>query len=80
MNPTPPATPDERTGAPARSDDAPSWTDMLHDGTRVSIRPIRADDAALEKAFIEHLSPESRRLRFLGSIGEPSAALIRSLT
>jgi len=62
------------------SADAPHWNETLRDGTRVVIRPIRAEDAALERAFIERLSPESRRLRFLGSISEPSDDMIRRLT
>ena len=60
--------------------DSPRWEETLHDGTRIVVRPIRRDDAALERAFIERLSPESRRLRFLGSIGEPGDDLIRRLT
>ena len=56
------------------------WHDVLLDGTRVLIRPIHKEDAALEREFIEDLSPRSNRLRFLGSIGTPSDALIRQLT
>lgn len=72
------------TGAaltPAESTaDNPHWTETLRDGTHVLIRPIHAADASLEKAFIERLSPASRRYRFLGAIGEPSDELIRRLT
>lgn len=64
--------------APSR--DAPHWTETLADGTHVIIRPIRKEDAALERAFIRRLSPESRRLRFLGQINEASDELVRSLT
>lgn len=60
--------------------DDPHWTDTLRDGTHVLIRPIHREDAALEKAFIQRLSPGSRRYRFLGTIGEPSGDLIRQLT
>lgn len=60
--------------------DHPHWTDTLRDGSHVLIRPIHAADAALEKAFIERLSPVSRRYRFLGSIGEPGDELLRRLT
>jgi len=60
--------------------DDPHWTDTLRDGTHVLIRPIHREDAALEKAFIQRLSPGSRRYRFLGTIGEPSSDLIRQLT
>lgn len=64
--------------APSR--DAPRWTETLDDGTRVLIRPIHKEDAALEHAFIRRLSPESRRLRFLGQMSEPSEELLRALT
>ena len=64
--------------APSR--DAPRWTDTLADGTHVIIRPIRKEDAALERAFIKRMSPESRRLRFLGQMNEASDALVQALT
>jgi GNAT superfamily N-acetyltransferase len=64
--------------APSR--DAPRWTETLSDGTHVIIRPIRKEDAALERAFIRRLSPESRRLRFLGQLNEASDELVRALT
>ena len=56
------------------------WHDELLDGTRVLIRPLQAEDAPLEREFIERLSPQSKRLRFLGLIGSPSDALVRQLT
>lgn len=86
---TPPAAGPEtpNTNAPAgallpteSSADSPHWTETLRDGTHVLIRPIHAADAALEKKFIERLSPVSRRFRFLGSISEPSDDLLRRLT
>jgi GNAT superfamily N-acetyltransferase len=58
----------------------PRWTDRLSDGTHVLIRPIQPADADIERAFIRHLSPQSRRMRFLGQIAEPSDTLIRDLT
>jgi GNAT superfamily N-acetyltransferase len=64
--------------APSR--DAPSWTETLSDGTHVIIRPIHKEDAALERAFIKRLSPESRRLRFLGQMNEASDEFVRALT
>jgi len=54
--------------------------DTLRDGTHVIIRPIRKEDAGLERAFIQRLSPESRRMRFLGQIREPSDEMLRRLT
>jgi GNAT superfamily N-acetyltransferase len=62
------------------SADAPHWTETLADGTRVIVRPIHKEDAELERAFIKRLSPESRRLRFLGQVSEPSDDLIKRLT
>jgi GNAT superfamily N-acetyltransferase len=60
--------------------DYPHWNTMLRDGTEVLVRPIGPQDAAAEKAFIESLSPQSRRSRFLGQIAHPSDALIQQLT
>jgi GNAT superfamily N-acetyltransferase len=60
--------------------DYPRWVDRLRDGTRVAVRPVRADDAGRERTFIQALSPEARRLRFLGQVGEPSPEMIRRFT
>jgi acetyltransferase len=56
------------------------WHEELRDGTRVLIRPIQAADEALEQDFIERLSPQSRRYRFLGTIKTPSREFLRQLT
>ncbi|WEN16561.1 GNAT family N-acetyltransferase [Rhodanobacter sp. AS-Z3] len=61
---------------PAKSD---HWIDKLSDGTRVLVRPIRAEDRQLETDFIMALSPESRRFRFLGDFKRPSEALLDQL-
>jgi GNAT superfamily N-acetyltransferase len=55
------------------------WIDRLGDGTRVLVRPIRAEDRQLERAFIMRLSPESRRLRFFDTFNQPSDALLDQL-
>ena len=60
--------------------DYPHWTETLRDTTRVVIRPITKQDAAEERAFIEALSPQSRRFRFLGQVRQPSSELIRQFT
>ena len=44
------------------------------------VRPIRGDYAALEKCFIEKLSAQTRRFRFLGEVNTPSAELVAALT
>lgn len=55
------------------------WHETLRDGDRVLIRPMGKEDAALERAFIERLSPASRWYRFLGQI-RASDDVIRRLT
>ena len=44
----------------------------LRDGTPVTIRPIRPDDAELEQAFVRNLSHESRDYRFMDTVRERS--------
>jgi GNAT superfamily N-acetyltransferase len=58
----------------------PAETVVLRDGTRVLVRPIHADDMALERHFIEALSPTSRRFRFLETMNSPSDALLKQMT
>jgi len=60
--------------------DIPESVVTLLDGSEVTIRALREGDAELERNFIRNLSPESRWMRFLGQIGEPSDSLIRKLT
>lgn len=60
--------------------DYPHWDARLIDGSTVLIRPIGPQDAKAELAFIEALSPQSRRNRFLGQVAHPSAELIHQLT
>ncbi|HTV84636.1 MAG TPA: GNAT family N-acetyltransferase [Dyella sp.] len=55
------------------------WIEPLRDGTHVLIRPLRAEDREIETRFINRLSPESRRLRFLCNFKEPSKQLIDQL-
>ncbi|MGH8285849.1 MAG: GNAT family N-acetyltransferase [Steroidobacteraceae bacterium] len=45
-------------------------------GVEYRVRPIRADDAERERAFIAALSEESRHNRFMYALREPSPALI----
>ena len=58
----------------------PRWTETLRDRRQVLLRPIERQDAQAERDFIEALSPESRRARFLYQMNSPSEALIDSLT
>jgi GNAT superfamily N-acetyltransferase len=59
---------------------AGGWTEKLHDGTRILIRPIHVRDVDMERRFIEALSPDSRRFRFLESMDSPSDALLKQMT
>jgi len=58
----------------------PRWVERLHDRSEVLIRPMARTDAAAEKRFIDGLSDESRRYRFLGQVASPSEQLISRLT
>lgn len=60
--------------------DIPESVVTLRDGSEVTIRVLRREDAGLEREFIRNLSPESRWMRFLGQFSEPSDSLIRKLT
>lgn len=60
--------------------DYPRWTETLRDRTRVVIRPVTRKDAAEERQFIESLSPQARRFRFLGQVRHPGDELISRLT
>ncbi len=60
--------------------DVPESVVTLRDGSEVTIRVLRKEDAGLEREFIRNLSPESRWMRFLGQISEPGDSLIRKLT
>lgn len=52
----------------------------LFDGRTVTIRPVRAADAAPEREFFNRLSGESRYLRFYMWVHAPSERLIHFLT
>jgi GNAT superfamily N-acetyltransferase len=54
--------------------------ETLRDGSQVTVRPIKKGDIELERRFIEELSPEARRFRFLGGMSAPSDALLQKLT
>jgi len=60
--------------------DYPRWTQALADGRQVLIRPLSRRDAAAERSFIEGLSDQSRRYRFLGQVPHPSDEFIEQLT
>jgi acetyltransferase len=52
----------------------------LADGRTVTIRPIRADDEAGEHRFFDHLSGDTKRLRFMKYASSVNGALIHFFT
>ena len=52
----------------------------LGDGTAVTLRPIRPDDAELEQAFVRNLSDESRYYRFMDTVRELSPQMLSHFT
>jgi GNAT superfamily N-acetyltransferase len=66
----------DSAGAPFGALEGTHWIETLNDGTRVLVRPLRQDDRQREEAFINRLSPESRRHRFMDTFKKASPALI----
>jgi len=52
----------------------------LSDGTRVTIRPIRPEDAIMERDFVNGLSQQSRYFRFMYSMPEITPELLSRFT
>lgn len=57
-----------------------AWQETLPDGSSILIRPMRGEDAALERAFVDNLSLESREYRFLGQVRMDDEAITRLTT
>jgi len=53
---------------------------QLPDGTSITIRPIRPEDAQLEQDFVRDLSEETKYFRFMDSMNELSAAMLVRFT
>jgi acetyltransferase len=49
-------------------------------GPRVTLRPIRPEDAEMEKAFVRRLSPESRYFRFMDTLRELTPLMLVRFT
>lgn len=54
--------------------------DYLSDGTALTIRPIRPEDAKSEAAFVRDLSPQAKRFRFMGTMNELSDEMLARFT
>ncbi len=55
-----------------------NWT--LADGSAATLRPIRAADMDLERAFVRNLSPQSKFMRFMGEVKELSPEQLYKFT
>jgi acetyltransferase len=55
-----------------------NWT--LLDGSAATLRPIRASDMELERAFVRNLSPQSKFKRFMGELKELSLEQLHAFT
>jgi acetyltransferase len=55
-------------------------TVKLRDGTQLALRPIRPEDAELEKAFVSGLSVRSMRLRFLSGMRDLTPQMLARFT
>ncbi len=53
---------------------------QLPNGTEVVIRPIRPEDAEIEKAFVENLSEESRYFRFMQKLEKLTPLMLARFT
>ncbi|MGD8312948.1 MAG: bifunctional acetate--CoA ligase family protein/GNAT family N-acetyltransferase [Gammaproteobacteria bacterium] len=53
---------------------------QLPDGTDITVRPIRPEDAELEQDFIRNLSEQSRYFRFMQSIHELTPQMLTRFT
>lgn len=55
-------------------------TVFLADGTEVTLRPIRPEDAENEQAFVRALSAEAKRLRFMRAVNELTPEMLARFT
>jgi acetyltransferase len=53
---------------------------QLPDGTDVTIRPMRPEDAAIEQEFVRHLSEETKYFRFMHAVQELSEPMLVRFT
>ena len=54
------------------------WT--APDGERVTVRPIRPEDAEIEREFVKQLSPEAKYFRFMNSLRELTPQMLARFT
>src|SRR3546814_12619437 len=74
-----PADQDPTPAAPFGALEGTHWIETLSDGSPVLIRPLRPDDRQRETDFIQRLSEQACRFRFLGNLKQASPALLDQL-
>jgi len=57
---------------------ATEWT--APDGERVTVRPIRPEDAEIEREFVKQLSPEAKYFRFMNSVRDLTPQMLARFT
>ena len=57
-----------------------AWSHELPGGVTMRVRPIRPEDAQLEKRFVDQLSERSRYLRFMYTVRELSPEMLSRFT
>jgi acetyltransferase len=50
------------------------------DGTSITIRPIRPEDATIEREFVRSLSPHAKYLRFMSAVKDLTPAMLARFT
>ena len=53
---------------------------QLADGTNITIRPIRPEDAEIEQSFVRRLSPQSKYFRFMQTLNELTPEMLIRFT
>jgi acetyltransferase len=53
---------------------------QLADGTNITIRPIRPEDASIEQNFVRELSPQSKYFRFMQGLNELTQQMLVRFT
>jgi acetyltransferase len=74
-----PANAGDAPDAPRAESNRPNSRTHLVEGVRVTVRPIRHEDRALEAAFVQSLSGESRYERFMVAVSELPPSKLDSL-
>ena len=55
-------------------------TEVMADGTELTIRPIRPEHAAAERDFVHNLSDQARKFRFMHAMNDLSPAMLARFT